>query len=67
MDTPTLLNEGLPHAIPGLEEVKVESVKEESQTCGREFQDPPRLVQGRPAYVFLRVFTIQVVLPTVEK
>ena len=53
VDTPTLLNEGLP---PGLEEVKVESVKEETQTCGREFQDPPQLVQGRPAYVFAKNF-----------
>ena len=56
VDTPTLLNQDLPRAIPGLEEVKVESVKEETQTCGREFQDPPQLVQGRPAYVFAKSF-----------
>ena len=29
----------------------MESVEGETQTCGREFQDPPQLVQGRPAYV----------------
>ena len=56
MDTPTLLNEGLPRAIPSLEEVKVESVREETQICGGEFQDPPQLVQGKPAYVFTKSF-----------
>lgn len=56
VDTPTLLNEGLPRAIPSLEEVKVESVREETQICGGEFQDPPQLVQGKPAYVFTKSF-----------
>ena len=63
VDTPTLLNQDLPRVIPGLEEVKVESVKEETQTCGREFQDPPQLVQGRPVYVFAKSFYLGTEVP----
>ena len=48
MDAPFLLQRGLPRALPGLEEVKVESVKEGIQYESGEFQDLPQLPQGRP-------------------
>ena len=48
MDAPSLLQRGLPRALPGLEEVTVESVKEGTQYESGEFQDPPQLPQGRP-------------------
>jgi len=48
MDAASLLQRSLPRALPGLEEVKVESVKEGTQYESGEFQDPPQLPQGRP-------------------
>ena len=48
MDAPFLLQRGLPRALPGLEEVKVESVKEGIQYESGEFQDLLQLPQGRP-------------------
>jgi len=43
VDAPSLLQRGLPRALPGLEEVTVESVKEGTQYKSGEFQDPPQL------------------------
>jgi len=44
----SLLQMGPPRALPGLEVVKVESVKEGTQYESGEFQDPLSLPQGRP-------------------
>ena len=48
VDAPSLLQRGLPRALPSLEEVKVESVKEGTQYESGEFQTPPQLPQGGP-------------------
>jgi len=49
VDAPSLLQRGLPCALTGLEEVKVESDKEGTQYGSGEFQDSPQLPQGRLA------------------
>ena len=49
LDAPSLLQRGLPRALPGLEEMTVESVKEGTRYQNGEFQDPPQVLQGRSA------------------